>query len=175
MIHLTDEQLNEYLDNETKERVRIEAHLSSCDECAARLSALQSLFVEIESLPELTLTRDLAVRFAPSPNPPVPQLPNWLTLTASLQAAFALIAIIITAPMVINLLPAIQTPSLTDVFIQVQSQWTAWLDMLSQFQVPVMPEIPVIELSSLVIAFTLVGVSLLWLVGNGLLLRNQIK
>ncbi len=53
-MHLTDEQLNEYLDNEsTDERAQIESHLSSCDECAARLSTLQNLFAELESLPEL--------------------------------------------------------------------------------------------------------------------------
>ena len=175
MIHLTDEQLNEYLDNETTERAQIEAHLSSCNECAVRLTALRNLFTEIESIAELKLTQSIAARFASSPGLPVPQLPRWLTLTATLQAALALIALILAAPMVISLLPAIQTPSLTDVFIQVQSQWIAWLEMLSQFQMPVMPEIPVIELSSLVIAPIVAGVSTLWLVGNGLLLRNQIR
>lgn len=174
-MHLTDEQLNEYLDNEIQGRTQIELHLASCDECAARLTALQALFAEIESLPDLELTQSIAARFAPSPSRPVPQLPGWLTLTATLQAALALIAIIMAAPMIMNLLPAIQTPSLTEVFMQVQSQWMAWLDMLSQFQMPVMPEIPVIELSSLVIAFTLALVSIFWLVGNGLLLRNQNK
>jgi hypothetical protein len=175
MTHLTDEQLNEYLDNETTGRAQIEAHLSSCNECAVRLTALRNLFNEIESLPELELTQSIAARFAPRPGLPVPQLPRWLTLTATMQAAFALITIIFAAPMVMNLLPAIQTPSLTDVFIQVQSQWIEWLDMLSQLQMPALPEIPVIELSSLVVVFTLAAVSVLWLVGNGLLLRNQIK
>jgi anti-sigma factor RsiW len=175
MSHLTDEQLNEYLDNETKERAQIETHLSSCDECAMRLTALEALFAEIESLSELELTQSIAAGLAPSPSLPVPQLPSWLTLTATLQAVIALITIFLAAPMVMTLLPAIQSPSLTEVFIQAQSQWMAWLDTLSQFQMPAMPEIPVIELSSLVIALTVAGVSALWLVGNGLLLRNQIK
>ena len=52
-MHLTDVQLNEYLDNETTERTQIESHLSVCDECTARLSALKTLFTEIESLPEI--------------------------------------------------------------------------------------------------------------------------
>jgi len=173
-MHLTDVQLNEYLDNETPERAQIESHLSSCDECAARLTALRALFAEIESLPELTLSRNIAARFALSPSLPAP-LPRWLTLTATLQAALALIAIIIAAPFVMNLLPAIETPSFTDVFVQIQSQWIALLDILSQIQMPTLPEIPVIELSSLVITLTIAGVSMLWLVGNGLLLRNQIK
>ena len=173
-MHLTEEELNEYLDNEIQDRQRVELHLSACDECAARLTALQTLFTEIESLPELELTQSIAVHFAPSPGLPA-QLPRWLTLTATLQAALALIAIIVAAPMVMNLLPAIQTPSLTDIFVQVQSQWTAWLDALSTFQLPSIPEIPVFEFSSLILTLILAGVSMLWLVGNGLLLRDQIK
>jgi hypothetical protein len=173
-MHLTDDQLNEYLDNETTERPQIEAHLSSCEECAARLTALRNLFFEIESLPELELTQSIATRFTHGSSLPA-QLPHWLTLTATLQAAAALIAIIFAAPIVRTLLPAIQTPSLTDVVVQVQYHWGVWLDLLSTFQFPVMPEIRAVNASSLVITLTLSGVSMLWLVGNGLLLRNQIK
>jgi hypothetical protein len=57
--------------------------------------------------------------------------------------------------------------------MQLQRQWDAGLDFLSTFQIPVMPELPVLDFSSMV--FTVIGVSLLWLVGNGLLLRNQTK
>jgi len=172
--HLTDVQLNEYLDNETAERAQIELHISSCDECAARLTTLQDLFSEIESLPELALSRNFAAPFTRTSSLPA-QLPRWLTLTATLQAALALVAIMVAAPFIANLLPSIEAPSFTDFFVQIQSQWTAWLDILSQLQMPTLPEIPVVELSSLVITLTLAGVSMLWLVGNGLLLRNQIK
>jgi len=171
-MHLTDDQLNEYLDNETTERMQIETHLSSCDECAARLIALKTLFAEIESLPELELTQPLAARFTPTPSLP-PQLPTWLTLTATLQAVAAVIAVSFAAPLITKLLPAIQMPSLTDVFLQLQSQWTAWLDALSVFQLPTLPQIPPLEISSLALTLTLAGVSMLWLVGNGLLLRNK--
>ncbi|MBC7878918.1 MAG: hypothetical protein H7Y59_17230 [Anaerolineales bacterium] len=172
-MHLTDNQLNEYLDEATNERAQIESHLSSCDECAARLSTLQSLFVEIESLPEQALTRNLAAPFTLRPSLPVPQLPTFLTLTVILQAAIALIVLIIAAPFVIQLIPAIEMPSLPNIFSQLQSQWTSWLDILSTFQVPSIPEIPILEMSSL--AFVLAGVSVLWILGNGLLLRNQMK
>ncbi len=179
--HLTDEQLNEYLDEATNERAQIELHLSACDECAARLSTLQNLFVEIESLPELALTRDLAAPFTLRSSLPA-QIPAWLPLTVSLQAAIALIAIIVAAPFVIQLLPAIEVPSLNLVFIQIQSQWTAWLDTLSTLrlssgqaiQIPTLPTFS-FELSSLYLMSALVVVSMLWLVGNGLLLRNQTK
>ena len=170
--HISDAQLNEYLDNESAERAQIETHLSSCDECAARFTELKTLFAEIESLPELELSHSIADRFTPTPSLP-PQLPTWLTLTATLQAALALITVIIAAPFISRLLPAIQMPSLTDLFLLLQSQWTTWLDTLSTFQLPALPQIPPLEISSLVLALTLAAVSMLWLVGNGLLLRNQ--
>ena len=171
--HVTDVQLNEYLDHESAEREQIETHISSCADCAARLTALQALFAEIESLPELPLTHDLAARFTPTPSLPVPQLPRWLTLTATLQAALALLTVIMAAPFITELLPAVQTPSFADVLIQIQSQWLTWLDLLSTFQLPTLPQLPVIEISNLMITLTLAGISMLWLIGNGLLLRNQ--
>src|SRR5688500_14181284 len=100
-MHLTDEQLNEYLDHETNEHAQIELHLSTCEECSARLAALQDLFAEIESLPELELSRDVAerARFVLSPSLPA-KLPRSLALTLSLQVALAIIAIVVAAPMV---------------------------------------------------------------------------
>jgi hypothetical protein len=172
-MHLTDDQLNEYLDHESAERVQIELHLDSCDECTARLSTLQDLFAELESLPELALTKSLAAPFTLRPSLPA-QLPAWLPLTVILQAAIALVALIIAAPFAIQLLPVVELPSLSDAFIQLQSQWTTWLDMLSQFQLPTFPTIS-FELSSLYLMSALAVVSVFWLVGNGLLLRNQIK
>ena len=174
MTHLTDELLNEYLDNELPDRAPVENHLAACADCSARLAALRTLFAELDSLPELELTHSLAARFLPDPVP-TPQLPRWLTLTACLQAALALTVIMAAAPFVTNLLPAIETPSITEILTQLQSLWIAWLDFLSSFRLPAIPQFPPIEISSLVLSLTLAGVSLLWLVGNGLFLKNQIK
>ena len=173
-MHLTDEQLNEFLDEVTSERSVIESHLDSCDECAARLFTLQNLFTELDSLPELELTRDFAARFSPRPSLPA-QLPKFLTLTAILQTAVALVALIIAIPFVSALLPQIEPPSFTKLFFQIQSQWTVWLDQLSTLALPTFQPInlPTFEMSSLL--FALAGVSVLWILGNGLLLRNQIK
>jgi len=172
-MHLTEEQLNEYLDEVTTERSQIEAHLSSCDECAAHLSTLQNLFTELDSLPELELTKSLAAPFIPRPNLPA-QLPKFLTLTVTLQAAVALTAIILAVPFIAQLIPVLEISSLSNVFIQLQTQWTTWLDMLSQFQFPTLPAFT-FEISSIYLMSALAGVFTLWLVGNGLLLRNQIK
>ena len=171
-MHLTDEQLNEYLDHESSERVQIEAHLASCADCAARLAALQALFNEIESLPDLTLPRPIASRLTlPS------ALPRSLTLTVTLQAALAIVTIIVAAPFVMQFispyLANVPAPSLADVLLQVQTQWMLWLDALATFQMPAIPEVPAVEISSLFMMLTILVVSLLWLIGNGLLLRNK--
>jgi len=181
-MHLTDEQLDEYLDNETANRAEIETHLDSCDECAARLSALQALFTDLDSLPEVTLPRDIAARFRPRPSL-APQLPHWLTLTATLQAAAALVALIVAIPFFSIMLPKVEMPSFTTWFFEIQSLWTSWLDTLSNlalspiegFQLPNyqfanLPTYPV-ELSTLFIALAIV--SIFWIFGNGMLLRNN--
>ena len=172
-MHLTNEQLNEYLDNETANRAEIETHLDSCDECAARLSNLQALFADLDSLPEMTLSRDIAARFRPRPSLTVPQLPTWLTLTASLQAAAALVALIVAIPFFSIMLPKVEMPSFTTWFFEIQSLWTSWLDTLSTFQMPTFQpsNIPTLEMSTLFIALAVV--SIFWIFGNGLLLRNN--
>jgi len=178
MTHLSDEILNEYLDDAFSDRISAEKHLAECADCAARLAALQALFTQLDSLPEMTLSRDLAA--------PVMRrvrgsgfLPRWLTLTMVLQAALALIVTMVAAPFVIEFasasMPALEAPSLTETIVEVQLQWMAWLDALSQFEVPSVPTIPAADISSLSFLFVLAAVSILWLVGNGLLLRNQNK
>ena len=173
-MHLTDEQLNEYLDNETNERVQIELHLNSCNECNARFSDLQNLFFELESLPKLELTRDLSIRFITTGELTL-GLPRWLTLTVALQAALALIALFIAVPFVSTMLSTVEILSFTSWIFELQIVWTTWLDLISTLQLPTIPEfpIPIIEMSSLLLS--LLGISVLWILGNGILLRNQIR
>lgn len=173
-MHLTEDQLNEYLDYETADRAEIETHLDSCGECAARLAALQALFIELDSLPEVALTRNIAARFIPDRSR-TPQLPGWLTLTASLQAALALTALAAAIPFVSAMLPRIEPPSFTTALFELQSLWTSWLDGLSTFQFPAIQPLPlpVMEMSTLLLVLAVV--SIFWIFGNGLLLRNQTK
>jgi len=176
-MHLTDEQLNEYLDNETTEHVEIESHLSTCDECAARLSALQTLFAEIESLPELTLSQDLAARLLTTPSL---QLPRWLTLTVTLQAIAALIAIIFAIPFITQYLtPVLQTvyvPSLSDVLIEIQMYFVMWMQSIQSFQLPIIStEILTLpkEISPAMLSVSLLGIFIIWLIGNWWLLWKR--
>src|SRR3990172_5423501 len=61
MDHLTENQLNEYLDNALSgtELGSIEKHLSGCPGCRVRMDALQSLFQELADLPEIALQHNL--------------------------------------------------------------------------------------------------------------------
>jgi hypothetical protein len=195
-MHLTDDQLNEYLDKESSERPQIESHLAECGECAARLTALQALFDEIESLPEVELTRSISARratpyraerqspwdaasFTRPSNLPAP-LPRWLTLTATLQAALAFIAIFFTVPIVSRYLtPVLQTvsvPSFRDVLIEIQMYFVMWLQTMQAFQIPAIPTgfftLPE-ELSPTLLSISLLGLFIVWLIGNWWLLRKR--
>ena len=176
-MHLTDEQLNEYLDHETKDRAQIELHLSTCEDCSARFAALGDLFSKIESLPELEISPAFASRFAQRPSP-VTQLPRSITLAMTLQAVLVMITIAVAAPFVMQSLSPylsnLPAPSPLDLFLPLQIQWTTWLDMLAQIQLPSV-QVPSLQISSLMLTLILMGASLLWLIGNGLLLRNQRK
>ena len=186
MNHLSEELLNEYLDNALSNRASVEDHLVQCVDCAARLTALKVLFAEIESLPEAGLSRDLAVpviltlrQAQDNGVTGISLFSRWLTLTVALQAVLALITILVAAPFVIQFasssMPVLEIPSLTQTFIQLQTQWVTWLEIFPQFQLPALPEIPVFEVSSLYFLLAVALTSIFWLVGNGLLLRNQIK
>ncbi len=61
MDHLTESQLNEYLDNalSAPELRLIEMHLSGCVDCRNKVEAQRSLFQWLAKLPEETLSRDL--------------------------------------------------------------------------------------------------------------------
>jgi hypothetical protein len=73
-----------------------------------------------------------------------------------------------------NLLPAIDTPSFTEILFQIQSQWLTLLDTFTNYQFPSY-SLPPLQIPTLTLSLTLAAASLLWLVGNGLLLRKQIK
>ncbi len=171
-MHLTDRELNEYLDNATDERPRIQTHLDTCADCAARLATLQTLFTELDSLPELAFTSPIAARVLLDLKR-TPRLPRWLPLTSLLQTAAAVVAIIVAAPFVLDYLPTIQTPTWTDTLAQIQTQWLAWLDALAAIQPPTMPEIPPLGISSLSASLVLLATFVLWFFGNRMLIRTK--
>lgn len=176
MNHLTDELLNEYLDRELADRAQVDDHIATCADCAARLATLQTLFTELDSLPDAALTSPLAARVLLDLKR-TPRLPRWLPLTASLQTAAALIALVIAAPFALSLaeayLPEIQTLTWTELLIQIETQWLTWLDSLASIQMPAMPELPALGISSLSASLMVACAFVLWLFGNRILLKHR--
>ena len=181
MTHLSEETLNEYLDDALTPSARAAAdmHLSACPACMAELESLRSLFAVIESLPEAALQRDLSAAVAArlGVRAGVPRAVRW----ALVGQALAVVAILGLAwPLfdlaALNLSVPLELPSLT----QLVDSWSAWVGIFSQAcierirNVDLLPSFPSLSLqldpSTTLLTLTLVSACLLWLVGNGLLL-----
>ncbi|MBL8107928.1 MAG: hypothetical protein JNJ72_20335, partial [Anaerolineales bacterium] len=63
----------------------------------------------------------------------------------------------------------------TEMLIQIQSHWLTLFTTITTYQLPTLPSLPPLQIPTLTLFLALAGASLLWLVGNGLLLRRQIK
>jgi anti-sigma factor RsiW len=170
MNHLSDEILNEYLDDALPPdaRAEIELHLRDCADCELRLDELADLFFELSALPEADLTRDLSADVVRSLTPqPLPRLLKW---TALLQVAAALAALFASLPLLQTMfamdVPAITLPTLFDLPLRFEQAVVKMQTMFVQFQWPHLN----VEFSSLYITVAVFSVTLLWLVGNGLLL-----
>lgn len=175
MNHLSDEILNEYLDDALPPdaRVEVELHLRDCADCELRLDELADLFFELSALPEAGLTRDLSADMVRSLTPqPLPRLLKW---TALLQVAAALAALFASLPLLQTMfamdVPAITLPTLFDLTLRFEQTLAEMQAMFVQFQWQ-MPHLS-FEISSLYITVAVFSVTLLWLVGNGLLLRKS--
>jgi hypothetical protein len=171
MTHLSDDLLNEFLDEAlaAESRAETETHLAICEMCSARLAELRTLLANLDSLPELPLE----VNFVPvivarlGQKTSLPRPIRWLTAA---QAFGAILAGILGWPLVESVFQPVNLPSLSNVFTESAS---FWLQTITNFQFPSItfkfPSL-VINLPAVTLILTVVCVSLLWLIANGLLL-----
>ncbi len=184
--HLADDGLFEYLDQELspESRQKIETTLAECAECQERLLEIRRLFGEIESLEAIDLERDLvsAVMVRVPGETGFRTLPN-LSASLSLQS---LVAVLILAAS----LPALlQQASITELAGMVQDNnrllletlqggLAAVMEIVTQLRVgleAVLSETVALQtgpIELVLILPLLISTGLLWLVGNGILLRN---
>lgn len=184
MLHFNDDTLNEYLDDALTpiRRAEVEDHLATCAECQTRLAGWRVVFVTLEALPEAPLERDLSrqVLAALRPQPaPLPLIVRWAfvaqaTLAFGLTLAAAFIFSFTIAPANSFLNPVFDSlaRSTESVAAQWQATWGAAQNALTrEFEA---------ALALLPHAFDwpwlagLGAVLLLWLVGNGVILRGVI-
>lgn len=188
-MHLTDDLLNEYLDAAlaAEERARAEQHLALCPECAARLDAMRTLFSTLEALPAIPLTRDVVGEVLARLAPPAPILRPAFNWVFALQGLVALVLLALAAPFVVgNLAPAELTAlSLPvtqftmDLLAGLQAQWQS---LISTFTLVGAQSLvgaraltaPLTEAPIMLLGAVAAGLVLLWLLGNGVLLRSTL-
>lgn len=166
MNHLTESQLNEYLDNAIsaqKQRI-IEMHISECAECHNKLEDMRGLFTTLAGLPEEALHHDLTP-LVMSRLPDQKLRLGW-KLVLGVQAGITLGLITLLA---VNLLPIVSRQTVAAVF---------------SLKLPII-ELPVIHLPSFVLptfslqpstgnlVFLAASALILWGVGNATLLRGR--
>ena len=190
MNHLTDSQLNEYLDGtlDALTKRHCDKHLADCASCRARLAELQSLFAELSALPEARLPHDLTAPVLAGLRKP----PRRWTPAFAAQLGAALGVFIWLATQLARLIPSISAfrhqgltiptfqPSIPD--FEIPDPHSLLTIFYSLFSLPAfhpssfLPHLspihlPTFQLSSLNLAFISVSVSVLWIIGNAALLR----
>jgi hypothetical protein len=165
MKHLTEAQLNEYLDGElgTRAQQAAEAHLAGCTACRKALADLATVATALACLPEEALERDLAAPVLdrlPRPRPGI----GW-KLLLSAQAGFALGLVLLVGA---NLRSLLEIP-----FLGAFLTLSLPVIELPAFQVPTLA-FPAFETqpSTAQLAFLAAAALLLWGVGNAILLKN---
>lgn len=179
MKHLTEDQLNEYLDNLLDESAHqhVEAHLSQCADCRNQLETLKQVFADLDSLPEVPLTRDLT----PSILARLPKKEPVHIWTRALAAQWGVVVgfvfwLTMQIARLIEFLkitlPAILNFDFHNILVRI---------FPLQFTLPEvhLPELSLnlptsnLQLSMLGLILLAVSASLLWVLGNVILLRNR--
>lgn len=184
--HFSTEEFYAYLDGELghEDVSRVQAHLEACVQCRQQLMQAERLFANIEGLPELALNRDLApgvVQEIEAQQRTSRSLPWWIAAEA--LAAFAVLAgWLIGQP---RLSPALsQTMEALNLFL-LWNQWAwpqridllRWItslpDQLAEYLAELDPSRLWEPELALPWAAIVVGLIVLWLLGNSLLLADQ--
>jgi len=180
--HLDEWSLQEYLDDVLAEdsRERLEVHLVECDDCATKFASLKHLYSEMERLPDEPLAHDLSARVIRSLTLKEDRKPHLHRVLAA-QLAAAIIVLLAIWPRIslelggryslVQLLEPLrkfaelstQGILLVREFLNwIYASWTTTLSM------------PTIDwpITGLSLALAVGAMTLLWLLGNGLLLRE---
>jgi anti-sigma factor RsiW len=203
MTHLTEEQLNLYLDNALSpaEHAGVEAHLAECETCQAELAALQTLFTALNTLQPEALATDLTPmvleNIAAERQRIVRRRLGWLV--PGLQGLAIILLLLFGCPVLfgryVELIQRVPTASLYAMWTNTQAQGTIlwqttiaqgqtwWAETVSNFlNLPdtlkqsshTWPKFPGLGLTTPQIAIIGLAAVLMWLIGNSILLRAAV-
>ena len=183
--HPDEWSLQEYLDEvlADDDRERLELHLAQCDDCTAKYASMKYLYSEMERLPDKPLTHDISARVIRSIALKEDRKP-YLSRVLIAQLVAAIIVFTAIWPRIsleianryslVQLLEPLQKfedlSAQGILFVREFLNWvhTQWIATLS------MPTIdwPITELP---LTLAVGGMTLLWFLGNGLLLREPVN
>jgi predicted anti-sigma-YlaC factor YlaD len=172
MEHLTETQLNEYLDNlmEATTLSQAKEHLAECADCRERLSSLQTIFQALEALPEELPVRDLTSSIIHA-LPTRRSLPIWQVAIA-IQAGLGLGLLLLLFPLLAGYLTNMMV-GLTGQFVVPEVKFPNPIDLhfslpvfhLPHASIPVLP-IPVTPANFSIWLILGIAASLLFIIGN---------
>lgn len=164
MPHLSEETLHEYLDDALAPAIRadVDAHLATCADCTAELAELRGLFAAIESLPLVALERDLMPAVLTQIGVAKVGVPGVVRWALAVQVLAVAVSVGLIAALVDFSALKLPTVSLTWPTLPSLPDFSRIFSFAS-FSLHLDPPV-------LLLALTLICASLLWLVGNGLLL-----
>jgi len=175
--------MQEYLDGvlADEDRERLELHLAQCDDCAAKYASLKYLYSEMERLQDEPLAHDISARVIRSIALKEDRKPYlYLVLMAQLAAAIIVFATIwprislelVNRYSLVQLLePLRKFEELSAQGLLFVREFLNWIhtQWIATFSMPA-TDWPITGLS---LALVIGGMTLLWLLSNGLLLRQS--
>lgn len=183
--HPGEDRLHEYLDEllNSEERLELEAHTSSCEQCARELERLSGLFSELSSLAEIPLEADLS-RVVLETIQENARRRAGVRIAIALQISLLLLITIVLGPNIYSFLTrlsALLQPStvstwLMESFILFQASIGLSLQSIR------LELVELLEFNSLLDQFSIQtthlislvgGIFILWLIGNSVLLRDS--
>lgn len=180
--HIQEMQYHQYLDNDLDlvERGVIEKHIVECQKCRQELAALQHLFVAIESVPDTNLQIDLSQNILDAIGKPASL--SWrLKLAIAFQLAVASALTVIAWPSLSPSIAYFEFPTInTDIFpllMDMSTQFSKFVTAMSHSFAGLLDDMAtsssqlLLGDASVFILPLAISATLLWLVGNGILLR----
>ena len=184
--HPSDEILYEYLDGQLDPEnfSTLKNHFAGCQECSSRFIAFERLFAEIESLPEIPLNKDFSTPVLKKirPSPALPRKWKW-----ALIGQFALTGLVLTFVLPIFIrsesfitISLFGEKAINQLFLNgsvIYGQGLTFINGLSTKLLELIYTLqnPNLSLSLFTVIPVLIATGVLWLVGNSLLLRNQLS
>jgi hypothetical protein len=173
MNHLSEERINEYLDQTLTLGLltATQAHLAGCLTCSARVAELGLVFTKIASLSDQALEVDLSPAILLSLKQPE-RLPRSVWMLAILQGTVVFLFVYFGWPLAQAAWSTAffsQIPTSAQLLARFAGTFQIWFNLTGSLRLPEFsPLVLNLDISTTSLTLSALGLLLLWLAGNGL-------